>query len=311
MQSRDSAWEQASGGRWSWGCFNSRSSRESTGVNDGGSDLPPLPRRAFSALVSVGHMGGGGRKVGVGHLVGNIFKNLKTFKVSSAWKQKKGGDTTALIKAFMWKLLSEIWLQLRTGKAAPRCLLCRWGETGQESTPNLEQMSLLQRALWCDLSEVTPRVAGKQWKALRRRCKAEGSRVLMVHAEGGKHSRRHATVGTAVGLGLGLLQRFDLHLEIKNCTCLRFSYLHLRYATQKATRHSFNRLVNTLTALTLSHFWSCQEQNSKGESGRCSPWLFFWSHFNNFFFFFFSCSFFYAKPQDTHIKTMLLWSEAV
>lgn len=68
--------------------------------------------------------------------------------------------------------------------------------------------------------------------------------MLTVHAEGGKHSKRHATIGAAVGLGLGLLQRFDLHLEIKKCTCVGFSYLHLCYATQKATRHSFNRLVN-------------------------------------------------------------------
>lgn len=76
----------------------------------------------------------------------------------------------------------------------------------------------------------------------------------MLTVQRGKHSKRHSFSGAAIGLGLGLLQRYDLHLENKKCTCLRFSYLHLCYATYKGVRYSFNGLVNPLPAPTSSHF---------------------------------------------------------
>lgn len=95
---------------------------------------------------------------------------------------------------------------------------------GHESSPHAKQGSLLRWAVWPDLAEVTPRV-----QAQKKKC---------------------AFLGVAVGFGLGLLQRFDLHLENKKCTQLGISYLHLCCATW----YSLSRLVSPLTALTLPHF---------------------------------------------------------
>lgn len=47
----------------------------------------------------------------------------------------------------------------------------------------------------------------------------------------GKHSIKYSFGGPAIALGMGLLQRYDLRVENKKCTCLWLSHLHLCCAT--------------------------------------------------------------------------------
>lgn len=114
----------------------------------------------------------------------------------------------------------EIWLHLGTAKAAPRRLFCRWAWI----LPTCE-------------TRVPAEVSSVTWPR-------------WGYAKGASTEKKCAFLGVAVGLGLGLLQRFDLHLENKKCTQLGISYLHLCCATW----YSLSRLVSPLTALTLPHF---------------------------------------------------------
>lgn len=80
--------------------------------------------------------------------------------------------------------------------------------------------------------------------------------MLMVQAE--RQAQQKAFIcGAAVGLGLW--QRYDLHLGNKKRACLRLSHLHLCCATMENSMALVPQACEPPPALHSSHFLSCWE----------------------------------------------------
>lgn len=154
----------------------------------------------------------------------------QSFPTSSPWKQRKWGWPRCFDQSLHVKVTLGNPAPAGNSQGGPGCLLCRWGKLGKNPSQIWNKWPYCSEH--CDVTSLRLR---QGWLESDRKHAGGGVKlrdpVCWRCRQRGKHSKRHLFSGAAIGLGLGLLQRYDLHLENKKYTCLRFSYLHLCYTT--------------------------------------------------------------------------------
>ena len=162
--------------------------------------------------------------------VEGIFKSLKASQLFHLGSRGKGVTQVLWSKSscegYSCKSCST-WEQPRWPQVPALQVGGNWARTHPKSLTNVPTVvSTVMWPLWG-----YAKGGWKQWKVHTGGGVKLRDPVCWQCRQSGKHSKRHSFLVATIGLGLGLLQRYDLHLENKKCTCLRFSYLHLCYAT--------------------------------------------------------------------------------
>lgn len=200
-----------------------------------------------------------------------VSESLRDFQLIYLWSRGK---------KVIWSKSSgeedlEIQLQLATAKVG----LVAWSTS--EGKLGKSPFQIWNK--WPYLSTVVCPLWG--WLESDKKHRGEGVKlripVCWQCRQRGKHSKRHSFGGAAIGLGIELLQRYDLHLENKKCTCLWLSHLHLCCATMESP---LTTLWTLLQHLTSPIFEAAGSRTAKGNQGaffwaRCTPdisCLFIW-----------------------------------